>query len=366
MADENKKPLSFMQKLGCSWGPALAAGCLILLIVGGIIFVIALVGTVFIRGFSGQPYIQGALASGVNCKISYPSGGDEAKMASYIDSIIPGSPLKGLGQSFVNSGKTGGIHPLMIAFFAKKESSWGTAGIATRGTNNPFGRTATANQPHIEINGRLWYRFNSWQEAIEMHGPYLKTRYIDQGLTTVEQIMNVYCPRSECDTDGYIQQMNSFIASNIAKSGGVFGPDPCALSGIEGQMTWPVPGHTRISSPFGMRNNPVTGRWSMHNGIDIPAPGGTTIIAPYNGVVEQYIDNSICGTGMMIDHGGGIKTAYCHLQNRIARPGQVVNVGQKIAEVSVGINGNSTGPHLHFGVKEGEKYVNPCIKYLSC
>src|SRR3972149_4167634 len=114
-------------------GPALAAALAFIMIFGK-------------PGFMGRPGLGGnPNDSPFDCNVEYPTSADEQKMAAYIDSIIPsGSPLNGLGKNFVSTAKAGNKNPLFIAHFAQKESSWGTAGIARSGTNNPFGRTATA------------------------------------------------------------------------------------------------------------------------------------------------------------------------------------------------------------------------------
>lgn len=342
---------------------------LLLLVVGGVGVGVAALIASFPNGFGNRPLLSGSIDSPFDCNVEYPAGADEQKMADYINSIIPSSShLKGLGADFVSTAKAGNKNPLFIAHFAEKESSWGMAGIAQANTNNPFGRTATSSQPHVEINGRLWYKFDSWEEAINAEGPYLKSGYQDQGLHTIQGIINKYCPPSECDTQTYIAEARSFISNHTQKANGAFGADPCVtvnLAGAggphSGSMTWPLPGHYALSDHFGSPR-----KSGPHSGIDIPAPGGTTIVATANGTVHYY-QSALCGTGMIIDHQNGIQTTFCHFPasgGYLVSDGTAVQAGQPVAIVDS--TGNSTGNHLHFGVKVNNKFVDPCSKFVSC
>ena len=81
---------------------------------------------------------------------------------------------------------------------------------------------------------------------------------------------------------------------------------------IGGKMAWPVPGYTRITSPFGMRTHPITGIYKLHTGTDIGAPYGANFIAANDGIVIKAEYNSAYGNMVIIDHGGGINTLYAH------------------------------------------------------
>jgi murein DD-endopeptidase MepM/ murein hydrolase activator NlpD len=127
-----------------------------------------------------------------------------------------------------------------------------------------------------------------------------------------------------------------------------------------GQLTWPVSGP--ISSPFGMRNNPVTHVFILHAGIDIAVASGTTVGAAADGrVIVAGWDDGGCGNMIVIDHGGHLATQYCHLSQIYVGVGQDVQRGQAIA--ASGSTGNSTGPHLHFGVRIDGRPVDP-MSYL--
>jgi len=124
-----------------------------------------------------------------------------------------------------------------------------------------------------------------------------------------------------------------------------------------GDLMWPVPGHTRISSPFGYRIHPIFKTRKMHTGIDIPAPTGTAIKAAGNGVVTYSGWLGGYGNVVMIDHNGGITTLYAHNSSLVVKKGDYVNAGDTIAKA--GSTGNSTGPHCHFEVRNNGKYEDP-------
>ena len=125
-----------------------------------------------------------------------------------------------------------------------------------------------------------------------------------------------------------------------------------------GQMKWPLPGYSTISSYFGYRSNPFGGSGQeFHGGIDIPAPRGTNIVAAYDGQVAWSAYSSSAGNWVGIDHGNGIYTVYMHMSSRSVNEGDMVKKGDLIG--LVGSTGRSTGNHLHFAVRQDGEYVNP-------
>lgn len=118
----------------------------------------------------------------------------------------------------------------------------------------------------------------------------------------------------------------------------------------------------RISSDFGYREDPFTGRTSYHNGIDIPADKGTPIYAVKAGTVTRSEKNSSAGNVITVYHGNGLSTVYCHANERLVKVGDTVSRGQTIA--TVGTTGRSTGYHLHLSVLINGQYVDP-LDYLD-
>lgn len=120
---------------------------------------------------------------------------------------------------------------------------------------------------------------------------------------------------------------------------------------------WPVPEHYNLSSPFGPRIDPISRRISFHNGIDIPAPTGTPVIALEDGTVTVFpFDAS--SSGYRIDIQAGEQSyLYAHLSKILVENGEAVTKGQVIGEV--GSTGYSTGPHLHFEVRINNESIDP-------
>lgn len=126
-------------------------------------------------------------------------------------------------------------------------------------------------------------------------------------------------------------------------------------------LQWPVPGFKKVTSEFGPRD---AFGYKYHYGIDISGGGiyGSKIVAAESGTVVKSRVDSAYGYYILINHGNGKLTRYCHCSKLIVKEGQYVRRGQKIAEV--GSTGNSTGPHLHFEVYVNNQRVNP-RKYLN-
>lgn len=124
-----------------------------------------------------------------------------------------------------------------------------------------------------------------------------------------------------------------------------------------GVFAWPAPSHTRISDDYGYRIHPILNVKQFHNGIDMAAPGGSPILAAYDGTVVAAAYSSSMGNYVMIDHGDSLYTIYMHASALYVSKGQEVSRGEKIA--AVGTTGRSTGNHLHFSVRLNGNYVNP-------
>lgn len=131
---------------------------------------------------------------------------------------------------------------------------------------------------------------------------------------------------------------------------------------VGGEMAWPVPGHTRITSNYGMRTHPITGVYKLHTGVDISATTGDTFIAANDGVVAKAEYNTAYGNMVLINHGGGVSTLYAHGSEIMVEVGQEVKRGDEV--LKVGSTGYSTGPHAHFEVRINGKCVDP-IPYIT-
>ena len=157
--------------------------------------------------------------------------------------------------------------------------------------------------------------------------------------------------------DEYYAQFNA-INSEILQlaQGGI------ATQYIGGELAWPVPGYTVISSNYGMRTHPITGVYKLHTGVDIRAPLGATFIVANDGIVTKASYNGAYGNMVIIDHGGGVSTLYAHGSEILVQVGQTVKRGEPV--LKVGSTGYSTGPHAHFEVRLNGVVTNP-MPYIT-
>lgn len=135
-------------------------------------------------------------------------------------------------------------------------------------------------------------------------------------------------------------------ATGVAPSAG----PPAAQQGV-----FPVDGP--VTSGFGARRHPVTGAVDHHRGIDIGAPEGAPVRAPFAGRVVSVSSDPLLGQLLVIEHRGGFRSLYGHNSAIRVQPGQEVRAGQVVAEV--GSTGRATGPHLHFGLYKDGEAVDP-------
>ncbi|MBT8116166.1 MAG: M23 family metallopeptidase [Arenicella sp.] len=123
---------------------------------------------------------------------------------------------------------------------------------------------------------------------------------------------------------------------------------------------WPVKGGW-VSSSFGSRMHPMTGKKQFHRGVDIPGKLGADVLAVADGVVTRSTRGANYGWLVEIDHGDGYTTLYSHNSRNLVTEGQTVVKGQAVAQI--GSTGRSTGPHVHFEVLKKNRNINP-VKYL--
>jgi len=129
-----------------------------------------------------------------------------------------------------------------------------------------------------------------------------------------------------------------------------------------GEMAWPAPGYTKITSPYGYRVHPILKTKRMHTGVDIGVPSGSNVVAVADGkvILAEYYGGY--GNTVIIDHGGKISTLYAHNSKLLVKEGDKVTRGQVIAKS--GSTGLSTGPHLHFEVRVNGNHTDP-MPYIT-
>lgn len=178
------------------------------------------------------------------------------------------------------------------------------------------------------------------------------------------------------ETNAYLERIGSFIkkyqkqldapqpgAAPEAGVSGVSGTDVVSTQtgGWDGRFGAPIVGALRVTSPFGMRVHPVTGRYLGHQGVDYASPAGQAQYATAPGVVSRVGPYSTCGNVVKIDHGEfrGHKwsTTHCHLSVVEVSVGARVRAGDEIGKT--GATGRVTGPHVHYQIEQDGSPIDP-------
>lgn len=162
---------------------------------------------------------------------------------------------------------------------------------------------------------------------------------------------------------GYLEDVSSFFSKpdDFSALNGAGGTDTNENTSFSPLFTTseicPPIKESRYTSYFGYRNNPITGKYSFHTGIDIAAPEGTNIRAAFGGRVLKSGYDSQAGNYIFLSHDDGFVTFYCHCNEIVADVGAYIRQGETIA--LVGETGFATGPHLHFEVRKDNIRYNP-------
>lgn len=151
---------------------------------------------------------------------------------------------------------------------------------------------------------------------------------------------------------GQQDQARAYLAS--LQQGGLM-PPPGWIPSPPPGWAWPIPSSTTITTPYGLRINPVTQQPELHEALDIAANVGAPILAAHAGIVSTGSD-AVNGTWIKVT-GGGYEAAYLHLSAVRVANGAHVEAGDVIA--LAGSTGRSTGPHLHFAIKFLGQPQNP-------
>jgi murein DD-endopeptidase MepM/ murein hydrolase activator NlpD len=157
-------------------------------------------------------------------------------------------------------------------------------------------------------------------------------------------------------TPGYVQSLNlkaASIESNLGSLLNFFESDTLRLASTPSIM----PAAGWISSPFGHRNDPFTGAWTMHYGMDISTNVGNPIMATADGIVIKVQTDKYLGKNVTVSHGNGFTTVYGHMSQFAVKPGQKVRRRDIIGYI--GQTGKAAGPHVHYEVWRDGKRLNP-------
>lgn len=131
-----------------------------------------------------------------------------------------------------------------------------------------------------------------------------------------------------------------------------------ALYEVSEEAFMPV-NSTRITSGFGWRDNPISGNYGFHTGIDLSSPEGAPISSVFFGQVEETGEDDKWGKYILVRHSDSLKTYYCHCSEVLVNEGDIIRKGETVG--LVGTTGWSTGPHLHFEVRIDGIRVDPAL-----
>jgi len=195
------------------------------------------------------------------------------------------------------------------------------------------------------------------EEIITKKKEYQKTNQILENTKTSKQYYMSKLTEEEKQIQEKMQEYQNEMAAIEIEIRKLSGLQSFGENYIGGDMIWPVPGYTTITSQYGMRTHPITGLYKLHTGTDIGAPIGANFVASATGVVTKAEYNKYYGNMVIIDHGGGVQTLYAHGSEIVAKLGDLVSAGDII--LKVGSTGYSTGPHAHFEIRINGNTLNP-------
>jgi murein DD-endopeptidase MepM/ murein hydrolase activator NlpD len=194
---------------------------------------------------------------------------------------------------------------------------------------------------------------------------YLKVPLIPGILHTVPtdgETIDIIAQKYEVSAEKFAEVYNISQTQTLQAGTTLLVPDAkldrATLQEINGDMfLWPLHRAIRISSYFAWRRSPFTGTRQWHNGLDLPAPSGTSIFAAYDGTVSTVSYNATYGNYIILTHRSGYQTLYGHMSSTLVSVGDYVWTNTVIGRV--GSTGQSTGPHLHFTVYKNGREVDP-------
>ena len=222
-----------------------------------------------------------------------------------------------------------------------------------------FGRNRADGRPVVAYvqSAEVWQARQRllWQEIGFVYDAQVAQQERILQMTEAEEATDVAAVEAG-DSDAMTRQGNredQLVRSVIA----AFDPAVAAqLQPIE-ELMWPLTGSMKVTSPYGERMHPLIGEIAFHRGIDLRARYGSSVLAPADGIVLYTGHKTAYGNMVVVLHGGGIATVYGHLWKSTVQPYERVRKGQLLGYT--GNTGFSTGPHLHFEVRQDGEPTNP-------
>ncbi|MED3912736.1 phage tail tape measure protein [Peribacillus simplex] len=294
----------------------------------------------------GSGTTVGRTTSGTK-KYSTKVTGSSSVSAADLNAVLKGE-LKGMGAVFIREAAKAGLDPAFLASVAMHESGNGSS-KAVKNKNNAFG-----------IMGSNGLRsFSSLEQNIAYTADMFKRLYTSKGLDSIVEIQKKYAPDgAKNDPNGlnshwqkgvlrFWNQFTNTITTTATKTA-----EKATKSATKNLAGW----DGRMSSAYGMRTHPITGKRKKHAGIDIAGNTGDRLDANVGGKViasgtyGKGSGYSGYGNVVVVKDNDGLEHLYAHLEKTLVKVGDVIDPGQKIG--TIGSTGNSTGPHLHYEVRK--------------
>lgn len=281
--------------------------------------------------------------------------GDLALVAAVVGAVWTRTPVGGLFDRAVHAVRGGDDLPSLMSYFTTGAPA-ATAELVQVALDRPPPadgafpepwRTAAASVLGADGLVGLDARYAGDPEAaleLVSVGEDLRARAIDRA-------RSAGAPNAE-----RYAEHRAYLPAEAAREGDRVVSGTLALASVL-TLEWPVRVAHRVTSPFGWRTHPITHDRRKHDGVDLGVPIGTQVFAAQSGKVIAVGTNERGGNWIILDHGNGVRTSYCHLSEWQVTKGQVVERGDPIA--LSGNTGRSTGPHLHFNVKVAGELVDP-------
>ncbi len=198
----------------------------------------------------------------------------------------------------------------------------------------------------------------------------LESKLIKENLEKKYEQKRVYLSNLRAKEDTWLKEMEDLERENKAIEKKIKEEEEKARLALErakkngvnikytgGKLLWPVPSSQKITSPYGIRTHPISKVSKKHIGIDIAASTGSNVLAAASGVVTSSSYMGGYGNTIIVNHGSGLSTLYAHNSSLVVKEGDIVLRGDIVAKI--GSTGYSTGPHLHFEVRQNSNAQNP-------
>ena len=206
----------------------------------------------------------------------------------------------------------------------------------------------------LKVMSPEFYKMASQKIKISLEGPQLNDGF-KIIFEKIELFINKFQPIEPSKTES-----NMSIAAQTIENDFENSLDSATISDLGDNFFIELkqPAQGKISSKFGKRTSPLTGKNNeTHNGVDIVVGDGTPILAMADGTISKKSSSPCFGNFLFIKHANGYESLYAHCSEILVEPGNDVTGGQIVAKS--GHSGLVTGPHLHFGVKKDGKWINP-------